>query len=184
MREIWLHTNRRAVALGFLAPLALLLLGLPLVLLLPLTHPAHWLGLFALAVAILLALALWQHWRQPRLAYDRQQAQLLVYLQGGPPERVPVEHVECFFGGQAPSLLKQANPQTGGKALAIIVRLAERAKPYHQRPANPQLGEWQDGYITIRGTWCQPIHPDLLKDLNARLVQAHRARREATEEPA
>ncbi len=179
MREIWLRTNRRAIAMAYVVPLLLLALGLPLVVLTSLGHVAFWFGMGVLALAALIALALTQLLRQPRLAYES--GELLVYLGPGPAERVPIEHVECFFLGQAPSLLAAPQAATDGKALAIIVRIAERAREYHDRPSRPQLGQWREGYITIRGTWCEPIHRELLEQLNRRLAAAHRAARSAAE---
>jgi hypothetical protein len=35
----------------------------------------------------------------------------------------------------------------------------------------PSLGTWCGGYVTIRGTWCEPLQPDLIRRLNRRLKE-------------
>ncbi len=162
-----------------LVPLGLLLVGLLIVAVAP--HRGWWwvcvaigcgLAMVAgLIIGILLSLL-----RTPRLAY--QAGDLLVYLRSWRPERVPVEHVECFFLGQGTSdipIQQVAEPQTA----TIVIRLAEAAKEYHQREVKPALGQWCGGYIVLRGTWCEPINASLLRRLNQRLVQVQRDRRQA-----
>jgi hypothetical protein len=111
---------------------------------------------------------------RPRLAYGSRQ--LLAYLRPGPPIQIPIEIVECFFLGQGPSLL--SNPLSADddseEASTIVVRLAEAADDWKHREVKSSLGLWCDGYITIRGTWCEPIDGKLLERLNRLLVEAHR----------
>lgn len=81
-----------------------------------------------------------------------------------------------LFLGQGPSLL----PQLIGfrkdveETSMIVIRLAESAEQWKHFDVKPALGLWCDGYITIRGTWCEPITSDLLKRLNDCLITAHR----------
>ncbi len=172
-REVWLRANRRALSLGLALPLLLAAAGLLAVM--RAGHPAvavaGW-TLIALA-AYLLAGAV-HALRQPRLAY--QDGRLLVYLDPRGPQRVPVELVECFFLGQGPSLLPpQRGDQQPGETATVVVRLAESAEQWKHVDVKPAWGHWCDGYITIRGTWCEPIHGELVQRLNERLVTAHRA---------
>jgi hypothetical protein len=180
-RECWLRTNTRATSLGFLVPGLLCVIGVLLIVLTPTDggfSPWQWTGIALLAVAAAMALAVVSMLRLPRLAY--QDGKLLVFLRGRTPLAVPIEDVEVFFLGQTESLM----PGKGGssaKTSAVVVRLAEKATDWHARDVSTALGRWQDGYITIRGTWCEPISPELLSQLNKRLVEAHRRRREVEE---
>lgn len=119
--------------------------------------------------------------RQPRLAYDS--GELLVYLEPQLPTRVPIDIVECFFLGQGPSelpKLKGREPETQN----VIVRLAEAATDWKHRDVRPAIGHWCESYITLRGSWCEPITPALMKRLNHRLAEVHRERKAARLEAA
>ena len=178
-REVWLRANRRALMLGFVPPLFVLALGVALVVGLQGQADARvwrgvgWtlLGMAAIPVAVLLFL-----WKQPRMAY--QSGHLLVFLQWGPPLRLPIDIVECFFLGQGPSLMPEAADESS-ETVTIIVRLAEAAKEWHHVDVKPSLGHWCDGYVTIRGTWCEPLNQDVAQILNDRLREVHRSRRQA-----
>jgi len=174
MPEVWLSTNRRALALGMVLP-ALILAGSLGGLIWSVVTQRHWAMSLALLSAVLLALwmlgellyALWQ----PRLAYDRRE--LLVFLEPTRPTRVPIEIVECFFLGQGPSelpRLKGREPETQN----VIVRLAESAADWKHRDVKPAIGHWCEGYITLRGSWCEPITPAIMQRLNHRLAELHR----------
>lgn len=174
MPEVWLRTNRRALLLGLILPALIALAGL---LLIGLTVTQQWHWSLHLVAGALLAGALFLTgnilWlaAQPRLAYERDS--LLVFLEGREPVRVPLEIVECFFLGQGPSELPKIDgvePETSN----VIVRLAERAKDWHHRDTKPAIAHWCEGYITLRGAWCEPISGEALKELNHRLATAHR----------
>lgn len=108
---------------------------------------------------------------RPRLATDGKH--LLVYCGGWRPVRVPLEIVEVFFLGQGPSKL----PQPVGKPLensTVVVRLAESATEWHKRRTNKRLAHWCEGYITLRGVWCEPLTTECLRRLNNALVQSKR----------
>lgn len=181
MRECWLKPNRRAILAGLCAPAVALAAGIALGLAFQgsagLRYLA-WLGWCLAAIGALGAGALLVLLNQPRLGFAA--GHLVVYLGTPRPLRVPIDLVECFFLGTGPSLL----PPSGGKefeASTIVVRLAESATEWRHKDVRPALGHWCDGYIVIRGTWCEPISPELVQRLNGRLVEAHRRERKARE---
>ena len=127
----------------------------------------------AVLLSYLLALCIWLL-LQPRLSYANHT--LDVRLRSGAPIQVPIDVVECFFLGQGPALRTRGFGDRGKaeETSTIVVRLAESAERWKHFDVNPALGQWCDGYITIRGTWCEPITNELLKRLNENLVAAHR----------
>jgi hypothetical protein len=103
-----------------------------------------------------------------RIAY--RDGQILFNLQAGPPIAVPPHVVEAFFLGQGPANLpgpvhKQPN------TVNLVARLAQRETEWAHRPVKPAFGSWSDGYVTVRGTWCEPLGPDLVRRLNHRLKE-------------
>lgn len=174
MRETWLHANPKAVWPLLLVPTLLVVGGLggAAWCVFQNAGPVAW---TAAGVCLLAGatpwVTLWRWSRLPRLAYE--EGELLVFLDKAIPERVPIEVVECFFRGTGETLLPGAKGDVV-KTSTIIVRLAEAAGEWHARASRHSIGAWADGYITLRGTWCEPITPDLLRRLNARLVLAHR----------
>lgn len=108
----------------------------------------------------------------PRLSYEN--GSLLLQLRLGRPEQIPIEIVECFFIGQGPG-----EGYFGGRsrpeAVNLVVRLAESAKDWHHGDVRPALGSWCDGYITLRGMWCEPLDGDRVAQLNHALVQIKRS---------
>ena len=181
-RETWLSSNRRAFALALVLPILLAVgSGLTIVN----VDQLAWLivaGIAALlSLVVIISLALLAI--QPRLAYHEQH--LLVYLGARRPFRLPIALVEVFFLGQAPSMVQpDGDPfdDQGPSTSTIVVRLAERASEWQQRDVRPMLGHWCDGYITLRGTWCQPITEELVKTLNHRLVEVKREQKREREE--
>jgi MFS family permease len=171
MREVWLRPNRRALAFGLVLPLLGTILGAALVgaaWSLGDWRWLQWIGwpLIALAGATTGVLV---HWlRTPRLAYEG--GFLLVYLRSARPFCVPIEEVECFLLGQVPSLTPGSGDRPA-QSSAVLVRVADSATQWHERNVKPALGKWTAGYITIRGTWCEPLGESLLQRLNRRLVE-------------
>jgi hypothetical protein len=174
MVESWLKTNRRALALGMILPGSLAVLAAA-GLVWSVMSGQHW------AVRLLLlaftAGPLWMLGeliyasQQPRIGYEP--GHLLVYLDTARPTRIPIDIVEVFFLGQGPSELPPLNgrePETQN----VIIRLAESATEWKHRDVRPALGHWCEGYITIRGSWCEPITPALMRQLNQRLAEIHR----------
>ena len=52
---------------------------------------------------------------------------------------------------------------------------SDRAEAWHRQEVKPGLGKWCEGYITIRGTWCEPLSVGLVNRLNQRLAEVARA---------
>jgi hypothetical protein len=169
--EIWLRTNARAVWFGMILPVAIAILGLVLVTGIGGNTPPLWLraiGGVLLAIALLAVAALASQLRQPRLAY--QSGELLIWLRGGAPFRVPIEVVECFWLGQGASMLPGKRHENT-EAATIVIRISDKAAEWRHREVKPQLGMWCEGYVTIRGTWCEPLSIDLVNRLNLRLAE-------------
>ena len=169
--EVWLRTNTRALWLGTLLPALLASVGLALLVNWPgreASLAARVAGTVLLAIGGSLVVAILVHLRRPRLAY--QDGGLLVWLRSGAPIRVPIEVVECFWLGQAPSLLPGKRHERTETA-SLVVRIAESAAEWRHQDVKPQLGTWCEGYITIRGTWCEPLSIPLVKRLNERLAE-------------
>jgi hypothetical protein len=180
MTEVWLRTNRRALYVGMILPGTWLAAAIG----------SLWLSLSsgqpAVISAICFLLALPPLWlllglvyalTRPRIAYEP--GELLVFVEMHRPTRVPIDIVECFFLGQGPSELPKLagrEPETSN----VVVRLAESAVDWKHRDIRPAFGHWCEGYITIRGAWCEPIGRDLMQRLNHRLAEVHRERK-ATE---
>lgn len=182
MSEAWLKTNRRALLLGMVVPGGLTLLAAG-ALTWSVATGQHW--ALQVILALLTAGPLWMLGellyavRQPRIGY--QAGELLVYLDTARPTRVPIDIVEVFFLGQGPSelpKLRGREPETQN----VIIRLAEAAMEWKHRDVRPALGHWCEGYITIRGSWCEPITPGLMRQLNQRLSEIHRERKAAQQE--
>ncbi len=182
IKETWLSSNRRAFAMALVLPVLLAVgsgVAIALVDLRAVKIVAVLAALFSLLVIISLGLLA----IQPRMAY--QQQHLLVYLGAARPFRLPIEVVEVFFLGQAPSMVhREGDPfdDQGPTTSTIVVRLAEKASEWQHRDVRPMLGHWCEGYITLRGTWCQPITEELVKTLNHRLVEVKREQKREREE--
>jgi hypothetical protein len=170
MTEVWLKGNRRVLLLGMVMPLVLVCGG-GVVALGNLPLWARSMGLVVALVGLTAVAVVARHAWLPRLAYaDRH---LLVYARSGPPYRVPIETVEGFLLGQGPTMLPgKQNERT--EARTVVIRLAEAATDWADRELHPSLGRWCGGYITLRGTWCEPLSVELVGRLNQRLYEVSR----------
>lgn len=172
MAEVWLRANTRILLASMVAPALCAMLGIAL-----LVHANGgrlWAavggGLLLLTGLPTLAGLVWLAGR-PRLACDGRH--LLVYLRLGRPLRVPLELVEAFLLGRGPGLLpwrRLANAETA----SVIIRIAEKAASWAQVDVEPILGAWCQHYVTVRGTWTEPLSVDVVNRLNARLADAQR----------
>jgi hypothetical protein len=178
--EVWLRTNRRALLLGLVLP-ALFALAAGAGLVWSIVSRQHWAlgGVLAVATGVPLWMIgeLLYAMLQPRLAYEA--GELLVYLEPTRATRLPIDVVECFFLGQGASelpKLRGREPETQN----VVIRLAESATEWKHRDVRPAFGHWCEGYITLRGAWCEPIAPKLMQRLNQRLAEIQRERKSAT----
>ena len=178
MPEVWLRPNRRALLLGMILPALAVFAGAWGVAIALITQASFWWMLPGAAIALVgiyLIGTLGFSLSLPRVAYEP--GELLVYLGNPEPVRVPIEYVEVFFVGQGASNLpkmKGREPETTN----IIVRLAESAPDWKHRDVDPRFAHWCEGYITLRGAWCEPIGEAALRRLNKRLVEVQRERKE------
>jgi hypothetical protein len=184
MQEVWLRSNRRALAIGMILPGLWLAAALGAMVLGLVTRQAWWVPALAAVLALpplWLVATLAYAMTLPRLAYDRRH--LVVYADAYRPIHVPVDAVEVFFLGQGPSELPRIagrEPETRN----VVVRLAESAAEWKQRDVRPAFGRWCEGYITLRGSWCEPITRELMQRLNQRLAEAKREQKPAAEAEA
>lgn len=178
MRTTWLRTNTRALALAMILPGLVFFVGLALAAGLVPRLDQSWLravsGVLACVAAGAVLLLLVQS-RQPRLAYDS--GRLLVYLRTGGPIRVPIEVVEGFLLGQGPSGLA-GTKYVESETATVVIKLSDRAEEWARRDIKPALGNWCNHYVTIRGTWCEPLSVPLVNRLNELLAEAHHAARQ------
>jgi hypothetical protein len=176
--EIWLRTNARALAFGMVPPAIVGLIGAVLVAGIGAGEPPPWLRAIGAVLAglglVTIAALAWQL-RTPRLAYG--DGRLRVWLRSGGPIVLPIDVVEGFLLGQAPSLLPGKRHRTRETA-TLVIRIADSAPEWHRQEVKPQLGKWCEGYVTIRGTWCEPLSVALVSRLNERLAEVSRKRRE------
>jgi hypothetical protein len=183
MTQILLRGNRRFGMLCAVAGMIGLLLGSWLVLANQNFIPRIAGGL-SLLISTPTLWVCWQFFFKPRMAMTNDE--LLVYIRSsGKPLRVPLDVGEVFFMGQgAVRGTEPGHPKKheGTIAANVIVRLAESATDWQRRDVQLLLGVWRDGYITIRGLWCEDIQQDLLKLMNRELLQAKRHRRKARNE--
>lgn len=179
MTETWLRRNTRLLWLAMTLPVVLGIVGATLLAVSGNSDHGTTASNVAFALLAISGAALgflaWQMAR-PRLAYDR--GHLLLNLRSGGPIRVPIDVVEGFLLGQGPSYLpgKEAHKL---ETSTLVIRLAERATEWEYVEVKPALASWCHHYVTIRGTWCEPLNVDLVNRLNARLAVVSREHRAA-----
>jgi hypothetical protein len=169
MRETWLNPNRRAILLGCLPPALMAGAGAWALWAFPTSAESPWRAIAWLAVIAgpaIIAVMLLQL-RRPRIAF--RNGSVLFNLRSGPPIAVPVQVVEAFFAGQGPAHLPIVSKQP--QSVNIVARLSRRSPEWAEQQVKPALGNWSDGYVTIRGSWCQPITTELIRTLNRRLKE-------------
>ena len=167
--ETWLKPNRRVLLVGLIG--TLMLIGLAVWLCWSVNPIRYWIGFCLLPPAFMISMLIFIRMKRSRLGY--RHGMLWVDLGPGKPVSVPIDAVECFFLGS------RETPSSGrwgmqSRAISIVVRLAEKAVQYHDRSVTTALGTWQEGYITILGSWCEPVSPALIARLNQRLLEARR----------
>ena len=95
---------------------------------------------------------------------------MLFNLRNGSPIRVPLDVVEAFLMGQGSAMMSGRHRTR--EATTVVVRLAEVASDWARVDVHPRLASWCDGYITIRGTWCEPLDVGVVNRLNQQLADA------------
>jgi hypothetical protein len=172
-RETWLRPNRRALWYGSVPPTLFFLLGAWVTFGAeqPMATWRLWIGAALMLAGGTLVGAMLVQMRRPRIAYG--DGMVLFYLRTATPIAIPVELVEAFFLGQGPLALPGAPSE--GATVNLVARLSRRAPEWSEREVKPAFGRWSEGYVTIRGTWCEPLNGELIRQLNRRL-------REVTEE--
>jgi hypothetical protein len=170
MYETWLRPNRRAIWFGCLPPLAVVVLGVWMAVRSSDQSAVgwRWLGAALAATGIgIIAMLLYQL-RRPRIAY--RNGQVLFYLRSGSPTAVPANIVEAFFLGQGPAIFT-GQARSKHEAVNLVARLSQREAEWARREVKPALGNWCDGYVTVRGTWCEPLNSNVIRRLNKRLKE-------------
>lgn len=180
MRELWLRPNRRAILFGCVPPALAAIAGASLFA----ANRGSASQLMVVVAAILIAMGLGGgavlllQLRQPRVAFAN--GKVLFYLRRGRPIEVPVELVEAFFAGQGPAHLPVVSKQP--QTVNLVARLSQRHKEWARQEVNPALGSWAEGYVTIRGSWCEPLDGELIRRLNRRLREVKTEATKATDE--
>jgi hypothetical protein len=169
MRETWLKPNRRAILFGCVPPLILTAIGTWLAFALAESASSvwRWLGLLLIAASLPMIGIMLSQLRHPRIGY--RDGMVLFYVRVGAPIAVPVDIVESFFFGQGPAHLPAMPKQQ--QTVNLIARLSQRHTEWAKQKVQPSLGSWCDGYVTIRGTWCEPLNSDMIRTLNRRLKE-------------
>ena len=169
--EVWLRSNPRpAVAGGAVVVLAV---AVAVAVLWVVGGPrwCWWAVALAGAASVPIVAALVVTASLPRLG--RQGNRLRVRLSPLAAEDVPLEIVECVFPGSSPlaGTESTAAPRRVG---TVVVRLAERAIDWKQRPTFAPWGTWSDGHVVIDGRWCEPLSLEVTKQLGQRILEAKR----------
>ena len=167
---MWLRGNIRPV-LGGAVLAAVIVAGLAWLALWPAAGSGLRIlcGGLAAGVAALVTLFVWVA-AQPRLA--RRGDRLAVRLAPFTVHEVPLEVVECVFHGSQPLDATPGVPSL--RVGTIVVRLAERATEWRERPSFSPWGSWVDGHIVCDGRWCEPLSVDRARAISASLLEAKR----------
>jgi hypothetical protein len=171
--EVWLRSNRRVLGMALAPAAALTIVGM-LIATRADAAPVRVVGgaLAALGAAMLVGLTL--QMRRPRIAY--RDGEVLFFLRAGAPVAAPAEVVEAFFVGQGPALLPSAAAGAKAETVNLVARLSQKAPEWTHQSVKQALGNWCDGYVTIRGTWCEPLTGELVRRLNHRLRELRETR--------
>jgi hypothetical protein len=167
MREVWLKTNHRAILFGCSLPVIFAAMGLWMAWTAPEHSATRWVGVGEVLVGTLTTLFLLRQLRRPRIARD--DGNVLFYMRSGPPIAVPLEVVEAFFAGQGPAHLPVVANQP--RTVNLVARLSRRYPEWAEQSVKVALGTWTDGYVTIRGSWCEPLDSETIRRLNRRLKE-------------
>lgn len=175
--EVWLRPNRRPAMVVMNASVAVVAVSLAAMIMAVLggreggrVTTVAVLAASVAGIACLVAFFAYYSSRRPRIYREGSQ---LFFRIGPRPISAPLGVVEAFFLGQGPAHL----PGGMGERLEtinLVARLAERATDWHHRETDRRLGEWCGGYITVRGTCCEPLTVEVVHRLNRSLTAAKR----------
>ena len=170
MTEIWLRSNRRILAVG-LIPGAAICTAAAALFATTASLGLRYISVAGLVVgAMLMGIVIRQLWR-PRVAYSG--GLVLFFLRAGEPIAVPVQVVEAFFLGQGPAYLP-GTTEDSEETVNLVARLSQKYPEWMRHDVKPALGKWCEGYVSIRGTWCEPLTNDVIRRLNRRLNEVSR----------
>ncbi len=175
--DIWLRGNKRYLTGSLIFPSLMLLWGAGLLFWAMFTEVGDWrtwLGLIVCVLGSLCTGVILRVGLLPRIAYDSDERAVVLYLPGPTAYRVPLDIVECFFLGSGITQIP-GQPQRDVQTKNVVVRLAERATDWHRRDLTLSIGKWCEGYITIRGLYCEPLDIEVVKHLNTLLHQAQQS---------
>jgi hypothetical protein len=178
MYETWLRPNRRAIWFGCLPPLVMVVIGVWMTVRSSDESAVgwRWFGAALAATGIGIIAMLLRQLNRPRIAY--QDGQVLFYLRSGSPIAVPANIVEAFFLGQGPAIFT-GEARAKHETVNLVARLSQREAEWAQRAVKPAVGNWCDGYVTVRGTWCERLDGNVIRRLNKRLKEV-----QTTDEPS
>ena len=117
------------------------------------------------------------------LRVGRRGGALLVRLSPGRVEEVPLTAVECVFPGTLPldgtvpgEDADDAGPSgpPSRRVVTLVIRFAERAAEWRERPTFAPWGTWRDGHAIIDGRWCEPLSAAVARSVGDRLLEAKR----------
>jgi hypothetical protein len=170
MHETWLQPNRRALWFGCIPPLLIAAVGAWWAIGASKSGGGSWgwigIAMVLLSIAVLIALA--RQLIRPRIAF--RHGEVLFNLRSGAPIAVPVDVVEAFFLGQGPAHLP-GDYREQEETVNLVARLAQRQTDWAHRNVRQVFGNWTEGYVTIRGAWCEPLDAELVRRLNRRLKE-------------
>lgn len=169
--EVWLRSNPRPAVAG--AAVVALAVAVAVAVLRAGGGPVWvwWAVAVAAAAGGAIAVALVMTASLPRLV--RRGNRLRVRLSPLAAHDVPLEIVECVFPGSSPlaGTDSTAAPRRVG---TVVVRLAERAIDWKERPTFTAWGTWSDGHVVVDGRWCEPLSLEVTKQLGQRILEAKR----------
>jgi hypothetical protein len=178
--EIWLQANRRVLLWAMVPAAALAIVG-GLLIARSSGLALQIIGGALAAMGVAMCLGLLNQLRQPRISY--RNGEVLFKLRSGQPVAVPAKFVEAFFLGQGPANL----PTVGGKpaeTVNLVARISQKAPEWAKVEVKPALGNWCEGYVTIRGAWCEPLNGEVIRQLNRRLRELRDAEAAGGNSPA
>ena len=170
MAEVWLRSNRRILAVGLIPGLSMCA-GAAALHFVSSAAWVQWAAFAALAVGALLTFVVARQLLRPRIAYG--EGHVLFYVRAGAPIAVPVQIVEAFFLGQGPAYLP-GMAEDSQETVNLVARLSQKESEWQKLEVKRALGGWCEGYVSIRGTWCEPLTNDVIRRLNRRLGEVSR----------